>query len=283
MSMALRLDMIEEGDEVVKDITGERRVVWMTWIGTLVSDTVASLLPEVPAGDVETSVGVANADAAGGAEGDANGGRATLPCTAEVTIHITPKVDNNIANRASSALNIPSLTEVLTASLEEITHATGGLWHGGRATPSKAGFVITFVSTEQAVMFIASNMEPYLPSVNDRRQAVEPDDARFNDRVTTQTFVVLASLLGVVVALYAVGARMKNLRAMTGKSRAEFEPISQVEMHGRGAAAREGGEGRRIVDGLLREGVACSAGALVEEGAANRAQRKHAHVARGGT
>lgn len=52
MDMTLRLDMMEEGDELVQDIVGERGPVWIIWIGIAVSNTVASLLSEVPAGEL---------------------------------------------------------------------------------------------------------------------------------------------------------------------------------------------------------------------------------------
>lgn len=188
-------------------------------------------------------------------ERDENG-RAIMMCTAEVIVHLTPKVDNNAANRASSALNIPSLPEVLTVSLKEAMH-------NGAYTPNTR-FTITFVAAERASMLIASNGDAYLPPVNDRLQAAA---AYPRHRVvrTIREWKVFAALGVLIVGLLSFRARLNHV-AQRRRSRG-FEAVSQVEMQ-----AREDG---------LKESSAV-VGERPGEGA-GRSHRKDACVARDAT
>lgn len=139
--------------ENVQRVLGEKRPYWMSWVGTAVADAVAAQLSEVPNGDIEATISVVDSEATVAADG-----KATVTCKGDVQMHLTPKVGNNAANRASSALNIPTLSQALTASLGEMRH-----WQW----PS-VGFTVKFVSNERVSMFVASNGEQYLPPVNDR-------------------------------------------------------------------------------------------------------------------
>lgn len=239
-----------------------------------------------PPGDIETSVAI-NPQAVEKGED----GRAKVACTAEVTIHLTPKVDNNLANRAMSVLNIPSLSEKLTAVHKEAAHPSS---LGGSSGATYVGFYTTFVSTERAAMFIASNMEPYLPPVNDRLQASAISRGpQFKFQATPEMLAVFAALAGVVLAVYAIGARAKHLRASRGGG--DFELVSQVKMDGgpmqtaappsppppTGFGGRRASGENHVLHNVEGKGVV---GAAVEEGGTlNCSQRKHAWLARDGT
>lgn len=153
--MKVNVDLLFEARDRAQTVLGEDGPHWMSWVGTAVADAVAAQLSEVPDGDIEADIAVINPAATAAASED---GKATVACTGVVHIHLTPKVDNNAANRVASALNIPALGEKLTTTVADIRH-----WQYPHI-----GFSINVVSTERASMFLASNGEPYLPPVNDR-------------------------------------------------------------------------------------------------------------------
>lgn len=201
IDLTLRLDVGPDGVE--QDDAG----LWVRWIGTAVADAVASQLKDVRAGNVEATLSLA-------VEKDAVGPGASVPCTARVEMHLTPKVDNAAANRVSETVNTASFPGNLHSALAAAKHRHWLL----------PAVTVATVSFEKLSVFIASNGEAYLPPKGDRLQSAKPQTNRGESPHGAGGLFGAGAM--VVAAITALVLRVKHLRPEEESG----QQVPQVEM-----------------------------------------------------
>lgn len=207
MGITLTIDIGTDGGE--SDAPG----LWMQWIGTAVADATATQLKDVHAGNVVVVISAIDPDVGDIAQLPAG---SSVPCTAKVEMHLTPKVDNAAADRVSQVVNLASFPETLTSVLAAATRRHWLL----------PGVTVTILTAEKMSMFVASNREPYLPPESNRLQRATPGSGNFE---SPHGLLIGGAL--VVLAIAGLVFRVKTLRP-EGQG---FQAVSQVEM-----SAREG-------------------------------------------
>lgn len=193
------------------DIAGDDSGLWMEWVGIAIGDAIARLA-SMQAGNVRATV---VSDDPNALDVRNLGARASVPCTAQVEMHLTPKVDDVGADRVSKVANLPSFPETLTSELETSSHQH---WLLREAT-------ITITSAEKVAMFIASNGDAYTPPDSNRLQSERPRSSIGGSQVR-----VVGALAFVTLVIVAIGTLVWRVRTLAPEDK-RYEPVAQqVEM-----------------------------------------------------
>ncbi|CAM9770445.1 unnamed protein product [Laminaria digitata] len=193
------------------DIGSDDPTLWMEWVGIAISDSIASLA-SMHAGNVRAIV---VSDDPTALDAKKLGARASVPCSAQVEMHLTPKVDDVGADRVGKVINPSSFSESLTSALEAASHHHWLL----------RGASITITSAEKLAMFVASNGEAYTRPDNKSRLHEKPRSAMDGSPVGVRGALAYAAL--VVAAIGALVWRVKIL----GHADSGYQQLAQqVEM-----------------------------------------------------
>ncbi|CAM9974758.1 unnamed protein product [Laminaria digitata] len=192
------------------DIGSDDPTLWMEWVGIAISDSIASLA-SMHAGNVRAIV---VSDDTTALDAKKLGTRASVPCSAQVEMHLTPKVDDVGADRVGKVINPSSFSESLTSALEAASRQHWLL----------RGASITITSAEKLAMFVASNGEAYTRPDNKSRLQEKPRSAMDGSPVGVRGALAFAAL--VIAAIGALVWRVKNL----GHADSGYQQPQQVEM-----------------------------------------------------
>lgn len=237
LSTSLDLNVDIQPDSIKQ----EHSNLWMQWIGTAIADTVATKLKEMRAGDVLVTVSPVGLTPEEVAEQSAAG--MSFPCTAKVEMHLTPKVNDAAANRASETVALSSFPEALNSALKLATRRHWLL----------RGVTVTVTAAEKLSIFIASNGDTYLPPESNRLQSASPRSS--GDGTVPMGAMRIAALGVIVVAAVAfLVFRVKSLRpnGATGEEKGnQSVSVLRVEMAERKpvAAASCSVEEKRLLEG----------------------------------
>lgn len=179
------------------------------WIGTAIGDVVAAQAKDLRAGNVEVTV-----DPAAREKIVSSAAGASIPCTAQVEMHLTPKVDNVAANRVSQIVNEESFAKSLSSVLKAERHRHWPL----------SSVSLSVTATEPLVVSIASNGEAYQAPESNRLQSANPRSTT-GESPSGMAAVLLTGGM-VLAAIAALVFRVVNIKP----EHEGFQPVSQVEL-----------------------------------------------------
>ena len=221
--LSFTLDVSED------DISSDDPGLWMEWTGIAIADAIARLA-SMQEGDVRATVVTDDPEAL---DVKKVGTRTSVPCAAQVEMHLTPKVDEVGADRVSKVVNLSSFPETLTSALEAASHHHWLL----------RGATITVTSVEKVAMFVASNGQTYTPP--DPNRQTESSRSRMDgSQVGVGGAFAFTAL--VVVAIGVLVWRAKTL----APEYKEYKPVpQQVEMSVRHQKFSSSRSGSNVLEG----------------------------------
>lgn len=201
----------------------------MEWAGIAIADAIARLA-SLQAGNVRATVVSDDPEAL---DVKKMGARASVPCTAQVEMHLTPKVDEVGADRVSKVVNLSSFPETLTSALEAASHQHWLL----------RGATITVTSAEKVAMFVASNGETYTPP--DPNRQTESSRSRMDgSQVGVGGAYTFAALVVVVI-----GILVWRAKTLAPQYNGYASTAQQVEMSVRHQSFSRSGSGSNVLEG----------------------------------